>query len=297
MGALRRRPSVTTRPACHRGSLCSMPSCIPVCLCWSAPGCRMLSCREHRVEEPGETHTCAEQALLHRRHLLEAIGGAQLPIANVIHLWPQMHGLTHPVEDGRLLPGFHLGGARMVEKGGKLGETQLFRLNELLIPDFVQVARCAKPLHLDRVPALIVAPPHMQRLVDVTNEMHQELHGNDFLWWRSVWGTEHPCQTLDGFHHIARGILGRRLVGFVIPDIHIMPGSGMVPRRISADFVRPGTDLSQALWAEQGLELVTGLGREMLFGNASNDTVPDRAPRRGAGSSQQEETNEGRRND
>src|SRR5262249_25152625 len=132
---------------------------------------------------------------------------------------------------------------------------------------------------LDQVPALIVASPHMQGLVDVPDEMHQELHGNDLLLGCGLWVTEHSCQTLDGFNHITRGILWRRLIGLVIPDIHIMPGSGMVPRRIRAHFVRPRTDLGQALRAEQGLELLTGLGREMLFGNASNDTVPNRAPR------------------
>src|SRR5262249_44813399 len=170
-------------------------------------------------------------------------------------------------------------------------------LNELFIPDFMQVAGLSKPPDLDQVPALIVAPPHMQGLVDVSDEMHQEPHGNDFLLGRGVGVTEHPGQTLDSFDDITRGILWCRLVGFVIPDIHIMPGSGIVPRRISADFVRPGADLREALRAEQGLELLTGLGREMLFGNAPDNAVPDRTPWRGAGSGQQEETKDGRRND
>lgn len=207
-----------------------------------------------------------------------------------------MHGLTHPVEDSRLLPSLYLVSRGRREKGGKLRETQLFRLNELFIPDFVQGAGCAKLLHLDGVPTLILSPPHMQRLVDITNQMHQELHGDDFVLWHGLGITEYPCKPLDGFHHIARGVLGRCLIGFVIGDIDIMPGSGMVPRRIGANFVWPRTNLGEALWAEQVLKLLTGSCRQMLFGNASDNAVPDRTPRRGNGRGKEEDTNDSRRN-
>jgi hypothetical protein len=124
---------------------------------------------------------------------------------------------------------------------------------------------------------LIFAPPNMQWLVDVADEMHQKLQRDNFVLRGGLWILEHCHKPLDGFDDITRGIFGRRLVGLVIGNIDIMPGSSMVPRRISAHFVRPGADLGKALRAEQGLDVLPGLGGQMLFSNTPDDAVPDRA--------------------
>src|SRR5258708_2023923 len=136
---------------------------------------------EQRIEPAGEADSGREEAPLDERTMLVGIEVTELLVADLVDSCPDRHRLLDPVEDARALPGPELGLGRMIDDLGELRKRELLRLDDLLVPDRVQVGALAEPGHLDVVAAAIVTPPDVERLVHVAHEMNEEAKRLDLL--------------------------------------------------------------------------------------------------------------------
>src|SRR5579864_950191 len=256
IGALRRRRALDRRLVGNRGS-------------------RRV---EQRIEDAGEADTGLEEAPLDERTLLVGIEVTELLVADLVDSCPHRHRLLDSFEDARALPGPELGLGRVIDHLGELRERELLRLDDLLVPDRVQVGALAEPGHLDGVAAAIVAPPDVQRLVHVAHEMNEETQRLDLLARLRARVLQHPGEAPDRLHDVAAGALRRRLVALVVLKADEVPGHGLVPGRIGADLVRPGGGLDEALRTEDGGHPPRRRLGEMALRDAPHHPVAGRSP-------------------
>ncbi len=162
---------------------------------------------------------------------------------------------------------------------GELREGQLFIVDQLRIPNRVEVGRLAKPGDLHVIPAFVAAFADVERLMKVTDEMNHEPERQLLVGDARFGILEHGAEMGQRLQRVA---LGRRMIVYDAVHRDVVPGGGrLLPESTGrrAHLVGPVRCFVQALGTAEDLAHVRSREpAELGVGNGGNDSVPGLAP-------------------
>ncbi len=114
--------------------------------------------------------------------------------------------------------------------------------------------------------------------MEIANQMDEKLEGFHTLLARLGAVTQdlpHALQCLNG---IAPRMFGSGLIRLAVFDIHVVPGGGIIPGRVTLNFVGPGADFGHGTAIEKFANGVAGMLAKARFGDVGDRPVPGLSP-------------------
>lgn len=115
--------------------------------------------------------------------------------------------------------------------------------------------------------------PGVHGAVHVADQMDQHLEREPLLLVRQLAALELPDQRGDGFEYVAVGIPGHRIEGFALVDIQVVPCLGIGVFGRMAGVVEPIGIIDQRMAAQNLVDFLGRLGREVAFGDIGRHIV------------------------
>ena len=189
------------------------------------------------------------------------------------------HGFFSPVVDAAADDGRFVGGIGAVDLLLPFGVAPFVgRFGNRRVPDGMEIVVAVEEFYFDAVASEIGRVAHMERHVQIADDVDENLQGEPALFGGGIWIIEYLDARLDGSHGVAGRICRSLFVTDAFVDVFVVPCLCVGERALMARVVEPVGPVDDRLSVEQRLDGGSGCRGEMLLGNVSGDIVSFLSP-------------------